>query len=194
MTARGITQERPFMTLAPVRTSTSAKEQVAIHQAGHAALAIFRGAPLSSVDLTQDIPWFLVRDDQNTGRENTLTGVELFVHLVAELFSGTVAERKAGYKRAVPLDAESIMMEIVLAGAHPYSHWPQEAEQAYKWVRGRHSEVDTEQLLVAGWVKAVELLEEHWTTVQAIASALMGAPSQSLAGDELRALFATSSR
>jgi hypothetical protein len=177
--------------------TTITKEQAAIHEAGHAAMAIISGVPFVKVRIFQDSTGGWVGDCDAFERYGGAVPVEDNARVIAGFFAGTLAERIAGHAPPVEREWMKIVAAIKQLGDGPHQGWEVDLLQAigivkasYPYVTGKDLSHLLASLLGLGWMQADDLLRAHWSAVEAIAEGILRSDSLSVSSAEARAIAA----
>jgi hypothetical protein len=168
------------------------KEQAAIHEAGHLALSIICGALLGETKIYQhDADW--LGDHESCQQYGSAVGADALALVIAGCFAGTVAERIAEYAPAVERTAAGITAELRNLGENPSQRWSHNFLQANRLARRSRPNATGQEIksvLIWGWMRADEVLREHWSAVEALAEGILRSDAHVLSGEEARAIVA----
>jgi hypothetical protein len=177
--------------------TTITKERAAIHEAGHAAMAIISGVPFLKVRIFQSSTGDWIGDCDAFERYGGAVPVEDNARVIAGFLAGTVAERIAGYAPPVEREWTRIWAAIKQLGDGPHQGWEDDLVQAIGIVKASYpyaTRNDLSNLLASllslGWMQADDSLRAHWSAVEAIAEGILRSDSLSVSSAEARAIAA----
>lgn len=179
--------------------TTITKERAAIHEAGHAAMAIISGVPFLKVRIFQNSTGDWIGDCDAFERYGGAVPVEDNERVIAGFLAGTMAERIFGYAPPVEREWTRIWAAIKQLGDGPHQGWEDDLLQAIGIVKASYpyaTRKDFSNLLASllslGWMHADDLLRANSPAVEAIAEGILRFDSLSLSSEEARAIAAAS--
>ena len=179
--------------------TTITKERAAIHEAGHAAMAIISGVPFLKVRIFQNSTGDWIGDCDAFERYGGAVPVEDNERVIAGFLAGTMAERISGYAPPVEREWTRIWAAIKQLGDGPHQGWEDDLLQAigivkasYPYATRKDFSTLLASLLSLGWMHADDLLRANSPAVEAIAEGILRFDSLSLSSEEARAIAAAS--